>query len=89
MNNAVQEKTAQVLPFPGQKPFVVDWEELPILLTPKLLLKALPPDSLGRDSIYGLWNIPGFPGLRLGGKGGKLVVGREALRHWLENPRGA
>jgi hypothetical protein len=58
---------------------IANWAELPLILNPEILRSVLP---LGRDGIYALWNVKGFPGLRLGKK---LIVGRRAFQKWLEN----
>jgi len=79
----VLAKEKSVIPFPKQKTFAVDWDSLPLLLTPHILYEALPPGVLGRDHIYGLWELKNFPGKKLGNR---KIVGKDALRAWLNNP---
>ncbi len=79
MNLAVKNQPGKVVPL--KKELITDWESLPLLLNAEWILKILPKGTLGRDHVYGLWEMPGFPGLRIGRK---KVVGRDALRRWLE-----
>lgn len=54
------------------------WEELPLVLTPRDVMKILPG---GKNQIYALFHRADFPAVR---HGKKLLVSRDALRKWLE-----
>jgi hypothetical protein len=57
---------------------VINWDDLPLILTPKDMREILP---IGEHGIYQLFHRPDFPGRRFGKK---LLVSRESLRKWLE-----
>lgn len=58
---------------------VINWDELPVTLTPKdLYTKVLP---IGMNSAYELCNRKDFPAVRVGKK---IIIPRDALRRWLE-----
>jgi len=56
----------------------IDWDSLPLLLTPKDLLDIWPG---GKNSVYALFHRQGFPSVR---HGKRLFVSRDALKAWLE-----
>ncbi|ACX51564.1 hypothetical protein Adeg_0411 [Ammonifex degensii KC4] len=59
------------------------WEELPLVLTPGDLVKyGITP---GKASAYALLRLPGFPARRVGRR---WLIGRDALRAWLEKRDG-
>lgn len=56
------------------------WEDAPDILKPKEAAKLM---RIGRNKIYELATIEGFPRLPVGEK--HFVIPKEALRNWIEN----
>lgn len=60
------------------------WESFPVNLTPDDVWKGkiIP---IGRQAVYSLCHMPGFPAVKIGKK---FIIPRDQLRAWLENEAG-
>lgn len=57
---------------------MVEWQKYPLVLRVPHVMDIL---SIGRNTAYGLFHMPGFPGIRVGKS---FRVSRDAFRQWIE-----